>query len=247
MKHYLLTSFAMLLALSARSTELSGFYWLLTPSGNATVGKNSIVGTKFSMEKDLGYTDEIGTAGGTVLLGDVIQFGVTIFGAEADASKVITRDIQFRDLNFSASSRMTSEFDATIGRAFLRLSSPTDGFHIGAEAGLLYAGLSASARASGIGSAEAEADAGMPYAGLHLSLNPVDAFSIHAEGRLSKWEISDYEVEYVDIEVSARLHLNVLFLGGGYRNMAIQVIDEPDNIDVDLEFSGPILYAGFEW
>ena len=247
MKRLLFTTAAVLLALSARPTELSGYYWLLTPSGNATVGKNSIIGTRFSMEKDLGYTDEIGTPGGTILLGDVIQFGVTVFGAEADASKVISRDIQFRDLNFNASSRVTSEFDATIGRAFLRMSSPTDGFHIGAEAGFLYAGLSASARASGIGSAEAEADAGMPYAGLHLSLNPVDAFSVHAEGRLSKWEINDYEVEYVDLEVSARLHLNVLFIGGGYRNMGIQVVDETENIDVDLEFSGPILYAGFEW
>ena len=247
MKRLLLSSITALVAVSTQATELSGYYWLLTPSGDATVGKNSIVGTKFSMEKDLGYTDEIGTPGGSILLGDVIQFGVTVFGAEADASKVITRDIQFRDVNFSASSRVTSEFEATIGRAFLRLSSPTDGFHIGAEAGLLYAGLSASARASGIGSAGAEADAGLPCVGVQLSLNPVDAFSIHAEGRLSKWEISDYEVEYVDIEVSARLHVDPFFIGGGYRNMGIQVIDEPDNIDVDLEFAGPILYAGFEW
>jgi hypothetical protein len=234
------------LSLPAAASDLGAFGWLMKPTGTATVGDDNILGTTFDLENDLGIDEELTVPGGFIRLGQGSGIGVEYMKIEAEGDNTITRDIQFKDLNFTARSKVLSEFNADLVHAYLRLGVPAQGFAIGAEAGGVFANIEATAAASGIGSASASARAPMPYAGGHLTLD-ISGFVIKGNVRYSKWDIDDIEVEYLDWEVSGRIEVKPFFVGGGYRSMDIQLADSGENYDVDLGFSGPVVYAGLVW
>lgn len=234
------------LTLPSAASDLGAFGWLMKPTGTATVGDDNVLGTEFDLERDLGMGDEITVPGGFIRLGQGSCLGVEYMKMEAEGDNTITRNIQFKDLNFTASSRVLSEFSGDFVHAYLRLGVPGEGFSIGGEAGGVLADVEASAAASGIGSASASARAPMPFVGGHLTLN-ISGLTIKGNVRYANWDIDDIEVEYLDWEVSGRLEVSVFFVGGGYRAMDIQLADTGENYDVDLGFSGPVVYAGLVW
>jgi hypothetical protein len=246
MRPLFLAVLSAVLATSATASELGGFGWLMKPKGTARVGDDNILGTSFALQGDLGVDDELTIPGGFLRLGDLGGFGVEFMRMEAEGDNVISRNIQFKDLNFTARSRVMSEVNADFLHAYLRLGVPAEGFAIGAEAGGVFADLEAAASASGIGSASADARAGMPYAGGHLSLN-ISGFVIKGSIRYSKWDIDDFDVEYLDWEVSGRLEVKPFFVGGGYRSLDVDLVESKENLELDLGFSGPVIYAGLVW
>jgi hypothetical protein len=235
------------LSTAASASDLGGFAWLMKPKGTAEVGDDGLLGTRFDLEKDLGAGDDIVVPGGQIVLGNASALGFEAMQIEIEGENTITRDIQFRDLNFTARSRVLSELNATMLHGFLRVGVPGPGLSAGAEGGVVYADMEARAAAGGIGSASADAQAGMPYAGLFLRIQPTKGFVIKGSGRYSSWDINDYEVDYLDIEVSARIEVQPFFIGGGYRSLDLEVADKGENIAVDVGFTGPVVYAGLTW
>ena len=240
---------ALAFCLPARSThaQLEGSYWMFSISGDAAVGIDGLEGTSFDVEDDFGYDDE--TAWGVSLtLGSTVQIGASYLKWNASGQERISRTIVFRDLRLPVAADVSSEVEVEIIRGFLALNLGPETAGAGLVGGVQYFQLSGTASAPGVGRASASAQAPMPIIGGRLWLSPTSRILLQARALGMSWEFDDIDATYLEFEAAAHLYLSAnVFAGGGYRHIDVDVTDKSEIIEVDLSFSGPVIYAGFAW
>jgi hypothetical protein len=231
------------------AAQVSGYYWLMTPEGEAAVGLDGVAGTRADLEDDLGYDSEEDVYGARVVFGDTHQIGVDYFAIDMSAENVIDRDIRFSDLDFSISERVASQFEATLIRGYYQINGGGETARGGIILGGQYARFEASASSDATGSASEDVDAGTPFLGVHMALQPIPELRLAGSFLGSQWDYGDVDATFYDLELTGSLILGEhLVLGGGYRYINIDAeYEDADFIEVEVTFSGPILFAGFEW
>lgn len=241
---------ALLLVVAAApraAAELEGSYWMFGISGTAAVGIDGLEGTDFDVEEDFGYEDDE-AAGATLVIGSVVQVGASYLQLSSSGQQRIDRTIKFRELTLPVSADVSSEFDYDAVRGFLRLNLDTDVVRGGLVGGIQYMQLEGRASAPRVGRATAEAEAPMPVVGAYVRLSPIERLQVHAQALGMSWEFDEVDATYFEAEAAARLYLTPnLYLGGGYRHIAVDVTDKSEVLEVDLEFAGPVAYAGLDW
>lgn len=246
-----LLAIGLTLAQTAQAVTLEGkaYYWYMTPEGDVAVGSGGLAGTEVDLEDDLGYDETEGIVGARVLVGgDVHQLGADFFTLDLSAKSTIDRTINFSDLTFRVQDNIQSSLEATLVRGYYRLNVGSETVSGGLLLGGQYIGIDAEASSQTVGSASAEAEAGAPIVGAHLTLHPLPLFLIEGSLIGTSLDFGSIEATYYDAEISGSLVIPPgLLLGGGYRYIDIDGEYDDEDIEVDLQFSGPILFAGFHW
>ncbi|MFT5495314.1 MAG: hypothetical protein ACI9TH_000705 [Kiritimatiellia bacterium] len=224
---------------------LEGFYWMMEPSGTGSLGQNSIVGTRFDLQQDLGFGETENIVGATVVLGGPLAFGASFMNIDIEAQRTIEQQINFQDLSFTARSDLSSLLETSVFRGFVRAGKNDNDLAIAAEAGVIYADVTAAARASGVGNASVSVSGGTVYAGGHVKMPLGPHLGIQGGLRFSSWSFEDFEYDYLEFEISGRVKFDPLFGGAGYRSFKLDGKDSAALFALDLELTGPIIYAGF--
>jgi hypothetical protein len=227
-------------------TVIEGFYWMLEPSGSGRIGEGTVVGTQFDLENDFGYGDTIDVPGLTVTFGGINRFGLSWLDLSMDATQDLSLDVQFKDLQFTRESTISSAIDATLLRGFYRVGNNRGSFRGSAEIGVLYADLEASAAASGVGSTSVTADGATIYGGLNVEMIVSGNLNFAGSLRYSQFDLQGFDFKYAEYEVGGKYYMRPMFIGGGYRFLGIDARDGND-LDIDIEFAGPVIYGGFRF
>ena len=234
---------------ASAQVDIRGYYWLVTPEGDAEVGRDGVAGTKIDLENDFGYSDEEAVIGAAVVLGNTLQAEISGFTFSTDADNTITRDIRFRDQDYTVSEQIHSEVELTVVRGTVRLQFGPDTFQGGIAAGGYYLDIRAAAEAAARQvSSDVDGKYGVPVLGAFINAEPLPWLG----GRVSlyggKWSVDPLDVEYIDLEAFGYLKIDPGFYAGiGYRHLQIAAADTDEPLDIDLSFSGPMATIGFEW
>ena len=223
---------------------LEGFYWMLEPSGNARVGEGTIVGTRFDLENDFGYGDSQDVPGFTVILGGLSKLGFSYLDLSLEAQKQLELDVTFSDLEFRTDALVSSEINTKLYRGFYRLGNTRGSFLGNAEVGVLYADFAAGASASNVGRTSVQADGATIYAGINAELVVGNNISLGGSFRFSQFDVQGFDFNYTEYELGGKLYLNPIYIGGGYRLLGIDAQEDGSNLDIDIEFSGPVIWGG---
>ncbi len=249
MTRILLIALAALFPLTVRAQlAIEGYYWLVTPSGDAAIGIDGVEGTDIDLEDDLGYGDEEGVPGASLWLGRTHQLGVSFFQLDISAKNNVDRSIKFEDLLFNVNTDVASTLEATVIQGYYKLNLGNDDVTGGLLLGGLYTDFSTSAAASAIGSAQADVEAGMPVIGAHLRIRATPWLGFRGQITGSTWEYDDVDATFIDAEGLVMLRSSAgIFAAAGYRHIGVEVEDKGEPLDIDLTFSGPTVVVGFEW
>jgi hypothetical protein len=222
--------------------------WYLAPSGDGNIGIGGVAGTDFDVEDDLGYGDEEFTPGVTLWMGDRHQFGASYLHLDISADNRIARTLRFEDLDFHIDSAVSSSLEATLIRGAYRFRFGDKAFSAGLIVGGQYVDLSADAASPDVGSARADASAGMPIVGADFVGLPVDWLQLRGGAVGFSWEFDNIEAVYLDVRADAAVRLaNHWLLGAGYRHVRIDSVDDSEPVDIDVTFAGPVVFVGVAW
>ncbi len=227
--------------------QIEGSYWMFSVSGDASVGIDGLEGTRFDVEDDFGYDDE--TAWGISLsFGSTLEVGASYLNFSSSARETISRTIVFRDLRLPVNADVSSEVEVEIIRGYLGLNLGLNRVGGGLLGGIQYFQLEGSASAPNVGRARAKAQAPMPIVGARLWLRPFNRLYLRGHALGMSWKFDDVDGTYIEYEAAAHLYLTKnLFAGGGYRHIDVDVTDKSEIVEVDLSFTGPVIFAGFAW
>lgn len=231
-------------ALSARASEIEGYYWYMEPSGNGSVGIDGLEGTKVDLKNDLGYGDSEGVFGANVALGSSHQLALSYMAFNLSAENHVDRQIKFGDETFHADANVASSLDATLVRGAYRFQTGSDevkgGFLLGAQ----YVDAKVEASAKDIGSDSENATVGLPVVGAFLRITPAPVLVLRGSVAYGKWDWDDISATFVDAEGSVALNLDPFYAGVGYRHIGIDGEDKSIPLKIDVTFSGPVAYVG---
>jgi hypothetical protein len=228
--------------------EIEGFFWLMTPEGQASVGIDGLEGTKIDLENDFGYGDMETVPGFRFIIGNTHQLGLSIFKLDASASNTLDRTIHFGDEEFTINENISSSIEMTVMQGLYRFNIGPETFHGGLMIGGEYFAIEVKAASGTSGSAKADADFGMLFFGGFVESDPFSFLRLRASLLGGAWEIGDVEADYLELEVSVLAKIPPLFyIGAGYRQIIIDAKDKSLPLEVDLTFKGPTLFIGFEW
>lgn len=228
--------------------ELEGFLWLLTPQGNASVGIDGLQGTKVDLKNDFGYEDSKTVPGLRFVFGNTHQGVLSAFQLKASADHTINRTVRFGQNEFNINERISSAIELTVLQGFYRFNIGPELFHGGLLAGAEYISVSAEASSPRLGKVRGNVDTGMILIGAFAEANPLSFLRIRGSLMAGTFDIGDVSASYLDMEFTALAFIFSGFHAGlGYRHIGVDAKHTNLPVEIDLSFSGPIFYVGFEW
>ncbi|MFP4650166.1 MAG: TIGR04219 family outer membrane beta-barrel protein [Desulfobacterales bacterium] len=227
--------------------------WQASPSGNLAYEGTDNLGTDLDLEDDLGYDDETDFTArlkiGMPLVIPNIYLMATPLEYEERSTR--TEKFEFGDKEFEAKEEFRSRLTLDHYDIGLFYNIPLlRGFTLNTlsvEAGLNARIIDAEAviEQEVSGTTRYEKKSGtipVPMVYLGLGLQPLDRLGLEAEVRGISY--SDYEI----LSLIGRLKVDAVgpvFVSGGYRYDAYDV--EDDDLEIDLDFSGPFLETGVDF
>ena len=228
--------------------EIEGFFWLMKPEGQASVGNYGLEGTKIDLENDFGYGEIETVPGVLIIMGNTHQFGLSIFKLAASARNSINRTIYFGGEEFTINENISSSIEMTVMQGLYRFNIGPEAFHGGLMIGGEYLAIETQAAPGRSEPAKADADTGLLFFGGFVESDPFSFLRLRASLLGGTWEISDVEADYLELEVSVLARITPQFhIGAGYRQINIDAKVKSLPLEIDLAFKGPTLFIGFEW
>ncbi len=228
--------------------EIEGFFWLMKPEGQASVGNYGLEGTKIDLENDFGYGDIETVPGVLIIMGNTHQFGLSIFKLAASARNSINRTIYFGGEEFTINENISSSIEMTVMQGLYRFNIGPEAFHGGLMIGGEYLAIEMQAAPGRSEPVKADADTGLLFFGGFVESAPFSFLRLRASLLGGTWEISDVEADYLELEVSVLARITPQFhIGAGYRQINIDAKVKSLPLEIDLAFKGPTLFIGFEW
>jgi hypothetical protein len=228
--------------------EIEGFFWLMKPEGQASVGNYGLEGTKIDLENDFGYGDIETVPGVLIIMGNTHQFGLSIFKLDASARNSINRTIYFGGEEFTINENISSSIEMTVMQGLYRFNIGPEAFHGGLMIGGEYLAIETQAAPDRSEPTKADADTGLLFFGGFVESDPLSFLRLRASLLGGTWEISDVEADYLELEVSVLARITPQFhIGAGYRQINIDAKVKSLPLEIDLAFKGPTLFIGFEW
>ena len=228
--------------------EIEGFFWLMKPEGQASVGNYGLEGTKIDLENDFGYGEIATVPGVLIIMGNTHQFGLSIFKLAASARNSINRTIYFGGEEFTINENISSSIEMTVMQGLYRFNIGPEAFHGGLMIGGEYLAIETQAAPDRSEPTKADADTGLLFFGGFVESDPFSFLRLRASLLGGTWEISDVEADYLELEVSVLARITPQFhIGAGYRQINIDAKVKSLPLKIDLAFKGPTLFIGFEW
>ncbi|MGD9873044.1 MAG: hypothetical protein AB7T27_02120 [Kiritimatiellia bacterium] len=239
--------FCLLSAPAFALIEVEGFYWLMQPAGDVSFGGEGEEGTGLDLEGDLGFDSAERIPGFKLAIGDVHQIGIGYFSMDIEADSIMTENVRFGDAVFYEGTDVTSTWEGDIVQGFYRLNLGSSSARYGLLAGGMFIDFTA-AMESEWGRSSQSSKAIMPYVGGYFMGYPVSWGGVRGSVLASTWDWGDVSATMLDIELAGEVVFTPgVYVAAGYRHTGIDATFEDDNVDIDVTFSGPIAYLGFEW
>jgi len=231
-------------AVSAQAFEVGarGYYWWPDFSADLRVDKNSIKGTTFSAEDDLGMDDE--SYASVEAFGGIGRHHISVMYTKADYSgdKRLNQSVVFMGKNYIVGTRVKSDLEFTMIDAEYRydvldLENVLAGFSIGIIGKIKY--LEGEVKLKGGGHDESETfKAPIPMLGLGVHVG-ILADILEARAKIAGIGYSGnkfYEGQ-ADISLTPFPFIDIY---AGYKIMKLD-IDDISDVYADIEFKGPYI------
>jgi hypothetical protein len=232
-------------AADAQMLDLGARYWQMKPSGAASIGSDGIEGTQIDIEDDLGYGRKENILGFDASLGSGSEIAVSYLSLDLAAQNRIDRTVRFGDTLYRANADVSSALEAELLRVAYRYQLGSYGFRGGFLLGVQWVEFRATASAPGFGEAQEKAEAALPVIGAILRFDPAPVVRIDLAIAGGAWDFDQTSVAFWDAEANLRVNLHPLFIGIGYRHIAIDGDDSGIPLEADLTFKGPQIIGGF--
>jgi len=227
--------------------SLKAGYLMLSPEGQFAVDGNLLTGDQIDLESDLGFDDsENFTLEGALNLGP-FRLAVGYLPMEYTGTGQITRQIQFGDTVFQANATTQSEvtidvIDAGVTWHIINIDDLPSRIQIGPELAVKVVDAEATFTGVEVGSGltitESESvTAPIPTIGARARIGMSDFFGL--VGRVGYMEFKDNS--FLDAEAQIEFSpIPLAGIYGGYRYFDLQVDDS--GVFIDAQFAGP--FAG---
>lgn len=211
-------------------------------------------GTPTDFEKDLGLdsSDTVFRIDGYFKINERHRIDFSVFDLSRDASRQITRDIQWGDTLYAVDNVIETDLDLEIYKlgytySFVR----SENGYLGGTAGLYVADSRASLAEESVGIAEVgELTAPLPVIGLRGQYALSDRWSFRASGEFFFIEYDNIDGSLVDVYAGLDYHvLDFLSIGLGFNSVTIDVDTSQNDFQggLDWQYSGGLVFFKFDF
>ena len=211
-------------------------------------------GTPTDFENDLGLdaSDTVFRVDGYFKFNERHRVDFSLFDLSRDASKQITRDIQWGDSLYTIDTTIETDLSLEIYKlAYTYSVIRNETGYLGATAGLYVADSKASLQEAALGAAEVgELTAPLPVIGLRGEYALSDRWSFRASGEFFFIEYDDIDGSLVDIYAGLDYRvLDNLSIGLGFNSVTIDVDATQSDFEggLDWQYSGGLAFLKFDF
>ncbi len=218
--------------------------WEATPGGRLSAGAAGVAGDEVDVDQDLGFDESEQVWQGSACIGTVHQVCLSYLDLGFQGRLETEEDFLLGATEYPAGTALRSALDVQAMGGGYRYASGGDNWASGFQLELQWVELELVASELDGPKERNELRQALPVVGFFADWKPAFFLSLGGILRFGAWDWQESSLTLVDAQASARLLFHPFILGGGYRYLALQGDDTSQPMEVDLSFSGPVLYAG---
>ncbi len=232
--------------LADETVSLKAGYQVLSPEGTFAVSSSTLAGTPIDLENTLGYDDSKGVTAELAFQFGPVRLSAGYLPIKFSGNGTLNQDVNFNGQVFSLGVQSASDVEIDlydIGLVFnlLNFDDTPVRFQLGPELAvkIVDADLTLTGQSGGVQVEESDSIlAPIPTLGGRVRIGLADWVAL--VGRVGYLEFQDNS--FLDADAQIEFSPVPLFgIYGGFRYFDLQV-DEPGDVFIDAQFSGP--YAG---
>lgn len=217
--------------------------WEVQPSGHLALGSAGRAGTEADLEKDLHLEDKERVMQGSAYIGGEHQLALAYLACDSSARGALPRPLTLGAHEFPAASVLDTDLEATLLGVGYRYMGGTEEWQSGFALSVYNVQVEQDSRSATL-RARGELSTLCPVITVHGSWQPAMILGLHGSLSGGAWDTRSRSLTYLDAQASARLLLYPFVAGLGYRHLALQGDDTDLPYEINLTFSGPVLFAG---
>jgi len=181
------------------------------------------------------------------IIGDTHQAELVWLGVNVSGSDNIEVDSPVRGIPLSLRTKIDTTFDGTFVRAAYRYAQSIPGVDAAFILGLQYVDADTDFQSQAI-NLFASGDSLMPVIGVYVRANPLPGVNLQASVVTTNIDINDTITRFTDLELGANFSFLHSFYGGiGFHILSAEFENDSENVDLEIKFTGPMIYAGLNW
>ena len=218
--------------------------WEATPDGRLSAGAAGVAGDEVDVDQDLGFDESDQVWQGSAYLGTVHQVCLSYLDLGLQSRFETEEEFLLGATEYPAGTALRNTLDVQAVGGGYRYAAGGDNWASGFQLELQWVELELVASDPEGQKERSDLRQALPVAGFFADWKPAFFLSLGGVLRFGAWDWQETSLTLMDAQASARLLFHPFILGGGYRYLALQGDDTSQPMEVDLTFSGPVLYAG---
>ena len=217
-------------------------------------GTAGLEGTPVDLERDLGFnrSDSVFRIDGYYRFNQKHRLDFSAFDLSRTSSKVIEKDIQWKDTLYPIDTTVDSKFDLTIYKlAYTWSFMQRDKGYLGLTAGLYVADFLTRLEGEAIGALESDGvTAPLPVFGLRGQYDFTEKLSFRASGEIFALEYEDYSGSFYDIYAGLDYQFFkhvAIGIGINAVELNIEITKDSFNGDIDWRYDGGLVFFKFDF
>ena len=217
-------------------------------------GTTGMIGTEVDLEGDLrlNQSDSVFRIDGYYRFNQKHRLDFSAFDLSRTASKVIEKDIQWKDTLFPIDTTVDSDIDLTIYKlAYTWSFMRRDKGYLGLTAGLYIADFGTRLKGEAIGALESdEVTAPLPVIGLRGQYDFTEKLSFRASAEIFALEYEDYSGSLYDIYAGLDYQFFThvaIGIGINAVELNVEITKDRFNGDIDWRYDGGMLFFKFDF
>jgi hypothetical protein len=195
------------------------------------------------VEKELHLDDTERVLQGAAYIGGEHQLALAYFDYDASARGPLPRPLTVGAHEFPASTVLGTDLEVALMGLGYRYAGGTEEWQSGFALSLYNVQVEQVSRSATL-RARGELSTLCPVITVHGAWQPAMILGLHGSLSGGAWDARSTSLTYLDAQASARLLLYPFVAGLGYRHLALQGDDSDLPFEVNLTFSGPVVFAG---
>lgn len=218
--------------------------WDVQPGGTLSLGADGQAGTDADLEDDLYYTgsDRVGQA--AAYIGQTHQLALQYLSYDASARSALPRPLSLGGSDYPAGAVVSTALDLQLIGVGYRYAGGDETFQSGFLITLHHAALEVESSAPDSARAKGDLTTLCPVIGVFADWRPAAIVGLQGTMNGGAWDSGSTSLTILDAQAAIRLLLYPFVAGLGYRHLAVQGDDTDVPLEFDLNFSGPVFFAG---
>ena len=231
-------------AQAQNSLSLDAALWKVGAAGNVSVGADGTSGTELEVDDDLGLDGSDNVVVGAIHMGFTHQLVLSYLDFELTGQGALQEDARFGNADFLAGQELNGSLELQALGAGYRYAGSGDAWSSGFSVELVWFEVEARASASRGEWEKGDLDLVLPAVGVFAEWKPAMFLALGGSLRGGAWDWQETSLNFMQAQADVRLLFHPFVLGVGYRRLALQGDDTSLPLELDLNFSGPLVFAG---